>query len=330
MVFVENINVGMNNMITEDKKSEFVVNGRILSDQDIKQVVEIVRMYPRLSFEEIVKTICVVLRWNSFVGTKKEEDVERLLHCLADKELIKLTNQHQKKTGKWCIERKGKAINRHEIQITEKTILGEETCGIINNFYPVNLELVDNLEKESLWNEYIERYHYLKYGSPFGDRLKYFIAIGGEKPQYAGCLLFSSSAWALEGRDKWIGWTKEDRALRLRFVVNNTRFLIFPWIKIRNLASWVLSEASRRIQKDWLRQYKYEPVLIETFVDAAKYTGASYKAANWIYLGKTKGRGRQDRYTKHLSSPKQIYMYPLVEDFRDYLTGKKSGGDRIW
>lgn len=318
-------------MITEDKKrSEFVVNGRILSDQDIEQIVEIVRMYPRLSLEEMVKTICVVLRWNSFVGTKKEEDVESLLHRLADKGLIKLTNQHQKKIGKWRIERNGKAINMHEIQITEKTLSGEETYGIINSFYPVILELVSDLEKESLWNEYVERYHELKYGSPFGDRLKYFINIGGENPQYAGCMLFSASSWALEGRDKWIGWTKEDRVLRLRLVVNNTRFLIFPWIKVRNLASWVLAEASRRIQKDWLRQYRYEPVLIETFVDAAKYTGASYKAANWIYLGNTKGRGRQDRYTMYLSSPKQIYMYPLVEDFRDYLTGKKSGGDMIW
>lgn len=318
-------------MITEDKKrSEFVVNGRILSDQDIEQVVEIVRMYPRLSLEEMVKTICVVLRWNSFVGTKKEEDVESLLHCLADKGLIKLTNEHQKKSGKWRIERNDKAINMHEIQITEKTLPVEETYGIINSFFPVILELVSDLEKESLWNEYVERYHELKYGSLFGNRLKYFITIGGEKPQYAGCMLFSASSWALEGRDKWIGWTKEDRVLRLRLVVNNTRRLIFPWIKVRNLASWVVGEASRRIQKDWLRQYRYEPVLIETFVDAAKYTGASYKAANWIYLGNTKGRGRQDRYNTHLSSPKQIYMYPLVEDFRDYLTGKKSGGDRIW
>lgn len=317
-------------MITEDeKRSEFVVNRRILSDQDIKQLIEIVRMYPRLSLEELIKTICVFLGCNSFVGTKKEEDVESLLQCLADKGLIKLTNQHQKKTGKWCIERNGKAINRHEIQITEKTLPGYETCGIINSFYPVRLELVSDLETEFLWNEYVERYHELKYGSPFGDRLKYFIVIGGEKPQLAGCMLFSASSWSLEGRDKWIGWTKEDRALRLRFVVNNTRFLIFPWMKIRNLASWVLAEASRRIQKDWLRQYKYEPVLIETFVDAAKYTGASYKAANWIYLGNTKGRGRQDRYKKYLSSPKHIYMYPLVEDFRDYLTGKKSGGDII-
>ena len=319
-------------MITEDEKNEFVVNGRILEEQDIKQIIEIVRMYPGLSFKELLKTICVILRWNSFVGTKKEVEVEKLLCGLADKGLIKLINKPIKRTGNWRYVPKGegKTNNRREIQITENTIEGEETCGIINSFYPVSLELVIESGKELLWNEYVERYHYLKYGNPFGDRLKYFIMIGGKKPQCAGCMLFSASAWALEGRDIWIGWTKEDRALRLRFVVNNTRFLIFPWIKVRNLASFVLAEVSKRIQKDWFDYYRYKPVLIETFVDAARYTGTSYKAANWIYLGNTKGRGRQDRHNQHLSSPKQIYMCPLVKDFRDYLTGEKSDGDMIW
>lgn len=317
-------------MITDNKKSEFEVHGRILSSHDIEQVKEMVQMYPGLSLEELVKTVCVVLRWNSFIGTKKEEIIKELLFRLDEKGEIKLTNQSQKKRGKWRIERDGKGINRRNIQITKRTEPGEKTCGIINDFFPVALELVSDTEKEPLWNEYVERYHELKYGSPFGDKLKYFVVIGGEELRYAGCMLFSASSWALEERDRWIGWTKQDRALRLHLVVNNTRFLIFPWIKVRNLASWALSEASRSIRKDWRQKYKYEPVLLETFVDAEKYTGACYKAANWIYLGNTKGRGRQDRYHTHLSSPKKIYMYPLVEDFRDYLTGKKNGGDREW
>jgi hypothetical protein len=316
-------------MIVDGKtRIEYVVNGRILSNQEIEQIIETVRMYPGLSLEELVKTICVILRWNKFIGTKKEEDVERLLNGLAEKGVIKLTNHHQKKYGKWRISQENKAAGQQrKIQITENTEAGEEIIGIINSFNPVSLELASDTEKEALWNEYVERYHELKYGSPFGDRLKYFITIGGENPQYAGCMLFSASSWALEGRDRWIGWTKADRMLRLHLVVNNTRFLIFPWIKIRNLASWALGEASRRIRKDWYKRHKHEPVLLETFVDAAKYTGACYKAANWIYVGNSKGEGRHAREKQYVTTPKKIYMYPLVEDFRDYLTGKKSGGD---
>jgi Domain of unknown function (DUF4338) len=320
----------MDNMITKEEKDEYIVNGRKLSEEDLKQIIEMVRIYPGLTIEELVKTICVVLRWNSFVGTKKEDGVEELLQNLEIKGMIKLTNLHHKKHGKWRYERNGKAKNMKPIEITEKTLPGKEMFGLINSFFPVNIEIASDTEKETLWNEYIERYHELKYGSPFGDRLKYFITMGGENPQYVGCIMFSASAWALEGRDRWIGWTKADRMLRLKFVVNNTRLLIFPWIKIKNLASWSLGEVRKRIRKDWWKRHKYEPVLLETFVDAAKYEGVCYKAANWIYVGNSKGIGRHSSEKHYVTTPKRIFMYPLVEDFRDYLTGKKSVGGVIW
>ena len=327
MVFVININTRADNMKKEENK-EYIVNGKVLNEQKIKEIIEIVKIYHRLDLDEVVKTICVIMRWNSYVRTKKEVAVENLLILLSEKGLIKLPKKLVKKVGNWnnnCY-RPVKEI----IPMTKKTSPREEYSGTIDSFYPAGLEMVNSPEKEALWNEYVERYHELKYGRPFGDRIKYLIVIGGEKPQYAGCMLFSASSWALEERDKWIGWTTEDKEIRLRFIVNNTRFLIFPWIKIKNLASFALARAVERIRLDWQKQFRYEPVLLETFVDGAKYTGASYKAANWIYMGETKGRGRQDRYNEKLSSPKHIYMYPLVKDFRDYLTGKKSDGDMIW
>jgi len=137
-----------------------------------------------------------------------------------------------------------------------------------------------------------------------------------------GCLLFASSAWALAERDRWIGWTERDRAQRLNWVVANTRFLLFPWVKVRNLASTVLSLVTRRIRSDWQERYGYAPVLLETFVEAERYRGTCYQAANWIRLGETAGRGRMDRHTRHLSTPKWIYVYPLVEDFRAFLRGE--------
>jgi hypothetical protein len=105
--------------------------------------------------------------------------------------------------------------------------------------------------------------------------------------------------------------------------VNNSRYLIFPWVKIKNLASCALSIVSKRIQKDWLRKYCYAPVLLETFVDLEYFQGTCYKAANWINLGKTKGRGRMDRNKEYALSQKAIFMYPLEKDFKEILKGEK-------
>lgn len=310
-------------MITGDKIS---VNGRILTEEDIRQIIVITKLYPRLSYKELVKTICVNLRWSSLVDTKKQESIEELLQTLAEKKMIKLPAKRA--PGNWSKQGVKNAFKGpFKIVLTDRTEPLREINGIINDYSPCTVKLVSSVEEEELFNEYIERHHELKYGSPFGDRLKYFISIGGESPQFVGCIMFSASSWALEKRDKWIGWGKEDRVSRLYLVVNNTRFLIFPWIKIKNLASWSLAEVAKRIQKDWYRKHRYVPVLLETFVDVEKYHGTCYKAANWTYLGNTKGRGRQDISNKNLSSPKAIYMYPLIEDFRDYLTGKKTGGD---
>ena len=135
---------------------------------------------------------------------------------------------------------------------------------------------------------------------------------------------FSASAWELEERDKWLDWTVDDRKVRLNLIINNSRFLIFPWIHIRNLASKTLSLAAKQIQEDWLREYCYAPVLMETFVDLAHFKGTCYKAANWIYLGETKGRGRMDRNTEYALSKKAIFMYPLQKDFKAVLKGEKA------
>jgi hypothetical protein len=145
------------------------------------------------------------------------------------------------------------------------------------------------------------------------------IGAGGRR---LGCLLFASSAWALADRDRWIGWRERDRAQRLNWVVANTRFLLFPWVRVKNLASTALSLVARRIRQDWLQRYGYAPVLLETFVEADRYSGTCYRAANWIRLGETAGRGRMDRHTRRLSTRKLIYVYPLVEDFRSFLRGE--------
>jgi hypothetical protein len=286
-------------------------------------------MYPKLSRKELIRTICENLRWASAILTKREKKIEEGLEMLQRVGEIKLPVKD--KASGWDNNSFPvyRGSRRKKIPITKKTDPKEEISGLINEFMPVEVEIADTVEKEALWNEYIERYHGLGYGSPFGNQLKYLISIKGMS-QYAGCMMFSASSWSLAKRDKWIGWTKEDRSLKLYLIVNNTRFLILPWIKIKNLASYSLSQVSRRIQKDWWMKHRYMPVLLETFVDSEKYTGASYRAANWIYLGNTTGRGRNSRNTKPALSQKQIFVYPLEKDFRKYLTGEKEiGGECI-
>jgi hypothetical protein len=203
------------------------------------------------------------------------------------------------------------------------TELGEQPAifGGVWQYAPITLEAVRGQAEIRLWNSFIERYHILGYKRPFGAHQRYFIWSGTEPKQRLGCMLFSASAWALSERDNWIGWGKDDRSKRLHLVVNNTRFLIFPWVKVKNLASHSLSLAARQVPIDFQERYGYAPVLLETFVDMERYDGTCYRAANWLCLGQTTGRGRMDRYMEYLSSPKYIFVYPLVHDFRKHLCG---------
>lgn len=176
-------------------------------------------------------------------------------------------------------------------------------------------------EVSHILRAYIKKYHMLGDSDVLGDRLYYFIT--DELNRELGCMRFSVSSWALYDRDQWIGWNAEQRKERLFLIVNQSRFLIFPWVHVMNLASRSLSLAARQIKTDWIMRYCYEPVLLETFVDREKFHGTSYKAANWEHVGKTKGRGRNDRHNERALSIKDIYMYPLRRDFRAILKGDK-------
>jgi hypothetical protein len=179
---------------------------------------------------------------------------------------------------------------------------------------------VTDKAQRDLWYEYVDRYHYLGYHQPFGAQLRYFVK--SRQDRLLGCLQFSSPAWKMAARERFIGWSDQQRQRNLQKVVNNSRFLIFPWIKAKNLASSILAIALRRLPDDWQAIYGYRPVLIETLVDKRRFAGTCYKAANWIHVGVTTGRGRMDReHARHGQSPKDIYVYPLSSRFREQLSG---------
>lgn len=196
---------------------------------------------------------------------------------------------------------------------TENGAEQEPISGSVGELGPLTLTVVQSGFESSLWNELVERYHYLGYRVPVGANLRYLVRSGSAK-QVLACLLWSSPAWKMAARDRWIGWTSEERARKLQLIVNNSRFLILPWVRVRHLASTILSLSARQLPADWERLYGYRPLLLETLVDV-QFRGTSYRAANWTYLGKTRGRGRMDQqHEAHGCAVKRIYVYPLCRD----------------
>ena len=187
----------------------------------------------------------------------------------------------------------------------------------------LTLDLVLSKADSLLWNAYIERHHYLGHQPLPGAQLRYFVRTEGH---IIAALGFSASAWKTKPRDDAIGWTAEQRRRNLHLIVNNARSLpaarpvfILPWIHCKNLASRILALVSRRLPDDWHTRYSYRPVLLETFVEKPRFTGACYKAANWQHLGDTQGRGKLDTLHRHAKPIKSIWIYPLTRNFQRQL-----------
>jgi hypothetical protein len=285
-------------------------SGRQFNAEDIAMIIATTQMYPKLSQKEMASTVCELIGWTTPNGKPKVVQCVMFLRQLEAEGLIKLPAIKTEKVrqGQKGSKPTSKQPTGDEIELEE--IHG---CGALS------LEIVKPGKRLAQWRKYVSSYH--KLGDPrvLGSQIRYMIKTEG---QDLGCLLFSASSWALAPREKWIGWSAGERKAHLYLIVNNSRFLILPWVHVKNLASRVLSMAARRIQRDWLAEYCYAPVLLETFVEPP-YKGTCYKASNWIYLGETQGRGRNDRHNEWALTQKSIYALPLQHNFRDVLKGRK-------
>jgi hypothetical protein len=188
----------------------------------------------------------------------------------------------------------------------------------LNQVRPLRFLQVRRHGKEPLFNSLIATYHYLGYCQPVGEHLKYMV-FGGKRP--LACLCFSSAPRHIRCRDQFIGWDADTRKKNLSFMAYNTRFLMLPWVNIKCLASHILAQVVRILPEDWQRLYHHRVYYLETFVDTQRFKGTCYKAANWICLGKTTGRGKNDQTGKPNRSLKAVYGYPLVKDFKKRLAG---------
>ena len=174
---------------------------------------------------------------------------------------------------------------------------------------PLRLVLVEPAQS-TLWRQFMERFHYLGHRTPVGAHLRYFVKSG--KDEILACFLWTSPAWEMAARDRWIGWNPAQRARNLQYIVNNSRFLILPWVQVRGLASTILARSARQIPQDWLKHYGYSPLLLETLVDGSRFKGTCYRAANWIHLGQTAGGSRRDRLQQPLpKTAKLLFVFPL-------------------
>jgi hypothetical protein len=189
---------------------------------------------------------------------------------------------------------------------------------------PLSVNKVNGGKELSQFKSLISQYHYLGYDRSIGENMKYIVYDSNGRP--LSCLLFGSAAWSCRGRDEYIGWNKQERVQRLMFLTNNSRYLILPWVTSAHLASHVLSLISRRIADDWQQKYGHPIYCIETFVETGRFKGTCYKAANWIKVGMTTGRGRDGGHNSAILPVKDVYIYPLTKDFREGLAIKERRG----
>lgn len=281
------------------------VRGRAFTSGELAVVRELVLNSARESRYAISKQVCEALGWQQENGRPKDRSARALLQKLEREGFLQLPAP------------KIPPRVRRPIPLTSRTAprppLLLEPREVALEHFRVATRI---RREEQMWNEFVERYHYLKFGVVVGPQLKYFVEVRGE---LVACMSFGGAAWRVAARDQWIGWTTEQRQRNLRYVVNNTRYLLFPWIKVKNLASRLLSLAAKRLPEDWQQLYGYQPWLLETFVNTDRHPGTCYQAANWTLVGETKGRGRMDRHTEAKLPRKAMYVYPLVAGARRLL-----------
>lgn len=295
-----------NNIIFRQGLKEFTV-------KDIRHIQEVVKFFPGLSRHELAKTLCEHLNWYSPSGAFKVNGCLTLLERLADQALVVLPDKSAR----------GRLTPDKPPSLTQRTVEKPLIKGTLKDFSPINLQMLHDKELIQLWNEYVQRYHPLKFRRPFGHWLRYFV-LADDEP--LGCLLISGAAKALHHRDHWIGWSVAERRHNLSWIINNSRYLIFPWVQIPHLASHVLAQLARRVAKDWDNRWGYQPVLMETFVDPVQYSGTCYKAAGWQNVGMTTGEGMVRPGKQYTTRPKTIFVKPLNRQFRRLLCSEQLQG----
>lgn len=286
--------------------AELRYRGRVFTTEDILYIRELIAAHPSESRRRLSQKVCEAWQWKQANGVLRDMVCRGLLLTLHRAGQIELPPvkfvPHNPLARR--LRPAPAAVDTTPIE------------GRLKDIQPLSFVQVRRTADEPLFNSLIEQYHYLRYEQPVGENAKYLVWAQGRP---IACLAWSSAPRHLGSRDRFIGWSQEARRHNIRFVAYNTRFLILPWVRIENLASHILARMAARISEDWQQMYGHPIYFLETFVDPEQFRGTCYRAANWVLLGKTTGRGKQSNSYVPNRSIKEILGYPLTKRFRELL-----------
>lgn len=290
-------------------KSAMFIQGRKTSEEDIHFVCNLIKKNPDLNRKGLSVELSKIWNWRDTSGRLKD------MACRSF--MLKLHRQ-----GRIVLPAPLHAPVKRKKNFPGVLHLKVPIVCPLKKLLPLQIKLIIPSGKEaSLFRCLLSEYHYLDYRGPVGKNIGYLVYDNRNRP--LACMLFGAAAWRTAPRDSFIGWSFDQRGDNLGFIASNSRFLILPWVKVSYLASYLLGTISRRISEDWIRKYNHPVYLLETFVQKNRFKGTCYKAANWKYVGDTKGRTRNDRNNECKAPVKEIYIYPLVRHFRKFLMEKK-------
>lgn len=288
------------------------IQGRTLTPGDLEMIRELMLSHPDWNRTRLSRELCRLWDWHNANGRIKDMACRTMLLKLHRRGMIELPAPLHGDVN----HRRGRSFEPvlHDTSPIHSA-LGE--------LLPISLTIADRGPSAELWRTLLHRYHYLGFSTRVGKSIAYLAADAHGRP--VGALLFGAAAWKTAARDNFIGWSTQQRRHNLDLIANNMRFLIPPWVQVPHLASHLLALVLRRLSADWTRKYGHPLAAAETFVDISRFRGTCYRAANWIYLGETTGRTRNDVHHKISTPVKAVYVFPLRRDFRRVLkqTGKE-------
>lgn len=281
--------------------------GRNVSDEDILYIRELIAAHPGASRRTLSTKLCEAWPWRQTNGALRDMVCRGLLLRLDRSGQIALPPVHYVRHNPLANRTRPAPMLIHTAPIE----------GRLRDLQPLEFQAVRRSAEEPLFNSLMEQHHYLGYEQPVGEHLKYLVW-ANSRP--IACLAWSSAPRHLASRDHYIGWSAEARRRNLRFLAYNTRFLILPWVRVEHLASHILGGMAARISGDWQRMYGHPIYFLETFVDPERFRATCYRAANWVSLGRTTGRGKQSNSYVPNRSIKEVLGYPLTPKFRELLS----------
>jgi len=287
---------------------DIIVQGRRVTPQDVGRIRQLRLENPDWSRRRLSQSLAGEWNWRNARGQLKDMAARTLLLKLEARGLVRLPPRRQTPSNRMAVR-----------NLLRQTWDSTPIEGGLRDLGPLTVrEVSTDTAARVRFTAALTEFHYLGFRGTVGENLQYTVT--DSHGRLLACLLFGAAAWKCRVRDEFVGWTAGRRERRLHLITNNTRFLILPTVKVPHLASWILGRVMRRLSRDWEQKYGHRIDLVETFVERDRFAGTSYKAANWLCLGSTTGRSRQDRYSTLRVPVKDVYVYPLRHDFRRELS----------